>query len=153
MPAKRSAGLLLFRRTGASIDVLLAHPGGPFWAKRDEGAWSLHKGEIDEGEDALGAARREFREETGIDAQPPFLDLGEIRQKGGKVVIGFAAEGDVDASTLASNVVGMEWPRGSGRMIEFPEVDRSEWFDVARARTKLNPAQVAFLDRLASRLD
>ena len=146
--SKRSAGILLFRRRGGRVEVLLAHPGGPFWAKRDAGAWTIPKGEIGEGEDPLVAARRELAEETGIDAggEPRFL--GEVKQRAGKVVLAWAIEGDFDPARLVSNPFSMEWPPKSGRMQEFPEVDRVEWFDIPAARAKINPAQAEFLDRL-----
>jgi predicted NUDIX family NTP pyrophosphohydrolase len=143
---KRSAGILLHRRG----EVLLVHPGGPFWAKRDEGVWSIPKGEYEDGEDPLAAARREFAEELGSalpdDAQ--LRPLGEVRQKNGKRVLAWAAEGDLDASAVRSNTFEMEWPPRSGRTQAFPEIDRAEWFPLARARVKLVPAQAAFVDRL-----
>ena len=126
------------------------HPGGPFWARRDAGVWSIPKGEYSDGEDPLDAARREFAEELGSrapDGDP--ADLGEIRQKSGKVVHGWALAGDLDPVTIQSNTFTVEWPPRSGRMTEFPEVDRAEWFGLERAREKINPAQAAFLDRLA----
>ena len=132
------------------MEVLLVHPGGPFWARRDAGAWSIPKGEYSDGEDPLDAARREFAEELGSrapDGDP--ADLGEIRQKSGKVVHGWALAGDLDAGAIQSNTFTLEWPPRSGRMREFPEVDRAEWFELERAREKINPAQAAFLDRLA----
>lgn len=148
MPARLSAGLLLFRRTSRGIEVLLAHPGGPFWAKRDAGAWSIPKGEIEHDEPPLEAARREFHEETAVEAKPPFQSLGEITQKSGKRVLAWACEGDLDPRDLTSNTVTMEWPRGSGRTITFPEIDRCEWFGLDEAGRRVNPAQTAFLDRL-----
>ena len=148
----RSAGLMLFRRTSSGPEVFLAHPGGPFWVGRDEGAWSIPKGVPDADEDLLDTARREFREETGIEPEGPFLPLGEVRQKAGKVVHAWAWEGDADPATVTSNSMKVEWPRGSGRWIEFPEVDRCAWFDVETARAKLNPAQSALLDRLLEAL-
>jgi predicted NUDIX family NTP pyrophosphohydrolase len=149
---KVSAGLLLFRRGGAGVEVLLAHPGGPFWANKDAGAWSLPKGLIAPGEDLLATAQREFAEETGLHPAGPFLPLGSVRQKAGKVVHAWACEGDADPAQLTSNTTSAEWPPGSGKRIEFPEVDRCEWFDLAEARAKLNPAQVEFVDRLAAAL-
>jgi predicted NUDIX family NTP pyrophosphohydrolase len=148
--AKRSAGILLHRRGAAGREVLLVHPGGPFWAKRDDGAWSIPKGEYADGEEALLAARREFEEELGSplpDGAAP-VELGEVRQRGGKVVVAWAVEGDLDATAAHSNTFELEWPPRSGRRQEFPEIDRAEWFALARAREKLLPAQVAFLDRL-----
>jgi predicted NUDIX family NTP pyrophosphohydrolase len=147
-----SAGILLHRLAGGELQVLLVHPGGPLWARRDAGAWSIPKGEYANGsEDPLAAALREFEEELG--SPPPdgdALDLGEIRQKSGKRVRAWALEGDLDASAITSNTVIIEWPPRSGRQLEIPEVDRAEWFSLADAREKINPAQVALLDRLAA---
>jgi len=148
---KRSAGLLVHRERDGAVEVLLVHPGGPFWAKRDDGAWSIPKGEIDDADadDGLATARREFREELGVDApdaEP--RPLGEIRQKGGKVVEAWAVAGDVDTSAIVSNTFETEWPPRSGRMQTFPEVDRAGWFALDAARVKLNPAQCDLLDRL-----
>lgn len=152
--AVRSAGLLLHRRRGGQIQVLLVHPGGPFWARKDAGAWSIPKGVIDPEEDLLGAARREFAEELGSPA--PLTDptsLGDVRQQGGKVVTAWAVEGDLDVTSIVSNTVTVEWPRGSGRQITFPEVDRAQWFDLPTAREKLLDGQRPFLDTLAQVLD
>jgi predicted NUDIX family NTP pyrophosphohydrolase len=150
---KRSSGILLYRRR-PELEVLLVHPGGPFWANKDGGAWSIPKGEHDEDEDAQACAIREFTEETGSAPSPGELDdLGTIKQKAGKVVQAWALEGDLDAQTVRSNTFSMQWPPRSGRMQEFPEVDRAEWFDLDQARQRINPAQAAFLDRLASRFD
>jgi predicted NUDIX family NTP pyrophosphohydrolase len=146
--ANVSAGLLLFRRRGGRVEVLLAHPGGPFWADRDAGAWTIPKGLAGAGEDLLAAARREFAEETGLRPEGPFLPLGSVRQKAGKVVHAWACAGDADPAMLTSNTMSVEWPPGSRRRIEFPEVDRCAWFDPAEARAKLNPAQAEFIDRL-----
>jgi len=146
--ANVSAGLLLFRRGDAGLELFIAHPGGPFWRDRDEGAWTLPKGAVVDGETLLDGARREFREETGIDPQPPYLPLGSIRQKAGKVIHAWAWEGDADASSTQSNLMRTEWPRRSGRWFEFPEVDRCAWVGPEEARAKLNPAQAAFVDRL-----
>jgi predicted NUDIX family NTP pyrophosphohydrolase len=149
MPAS-SAGILLYRRRGDRLEVLLVHPGGPFWAHRDQGAWSLPKGEYAAGEDPLDAARREFAEELGVEPpDSPAEDLDEVRQKGGKRVHAWALEGDLDAAAIESNTFELEWPPRSGRRIEVPEVDRAEWFALEQAREKINPAQAAFLDRLA----
>jgi predicted NUDIX family NTP pyrophosphohydrolase len=152
---KRSAGLLLYRRTGPEVEVLLAHPGGPFWAKKDDGAWSVPKGEIDDPtEDPLGVARREFEEELGSpppDAAAP-IPLGELRQPSGKVVATWATEGDLDVTDVESNLFEMEWPPRSGKTQAFPEVDRAEWFTIDEARRKLLKGQVAFLDRLREAL-
>lgn len=147
-----SAGLLLYRRAQNGLELFLAHPGGPFWKGRDAGAWTIPKGIIDQDEDPLDAARREFTEETGISPQAPFIPLGSIRQKAGKTIHAWAWEGDADASATTSNEMRTEWPRGSGRWITFPEVDRCAWFDGATARKKINPAQAALIDRLESTL-
>ena len=151
MRSKRSsvsAGLLLYRRTRGSLEVFLAHPGGPFWANRDEGAWTIPKGVVADGEALLDGAQREFEEETGIAPRPPFVPLGSIRQKAGKTVHAWAWEGDADAASISSNSSRVEWPRGSGKWLAYPEVDRCAWFDPTAARAKLNPAQAEFLDRL-----
>jgi predicted NUDIX family NTP pyrophosphohydrolase len=147
-----SAGLLLYRRSGDEVEVLLAHPGGPFWMHRDAGAWSLPKGLVHEGEDPLAAACREFEEETGLRPKGPFLSLGCVRQKAGKLIHAWACEGDADPANLTSNLIRIEWPRGSGQWLRFPEVDRCAWFDPQTAREKVNPAQAAFIDRLETRL-
>jgi predicted NUDIX family NTP pyrophosphohydrolase len=150
VPIVRSAGLLMYRRRGAEVEVLLAHPGGPFWAARDAASWTLPKGAVDEGEDPLAAAQREFNEETGFSARPPFRLLGELKQKSGKRITAWAFEGDGDPRDLQSNLFEMEWPPRSGRMQFFPEVDRVEWFTLAQARRKLLPGQAPFLDALES---
>jgi predicted NUDIX family NTP pyrophosphohydrolase len=150
---KSSAGLLLFRRRDGEIEMLLAHPGGPLWTKRDAGAWSVPKGEIESGEEPLAVARREFHEETGH--EPPAgecLSLGEVRQKSGKVVVAWACEGDLDPTTAVSNTFPLEWPPGSGNWIDVPEVDRLEWFARDEAGRRLNPAQAEFVDRLVATL-
>jgi len=147
--SRRSAGILLHRGRGDGLEVLLVHPGGPAWSKRDAGAWSIPKGEYADGEDPLDAARREFEEELGSPAPPGDAeDLGEIRQRSGKRVHGWALPGDLDVSTVVSNVVDFEWPPRSGRVIEIPEVDRAEWFGLGVAREKINAGQVPLLDRL-----
>jgi predicted NUDIX family NTP pyrophosphohydrolase len=150
----RSAGLLLYRRRpGGRVEVLLAHPGGPFWARKDAGAWSVPKGEYEPGDDALAAAYREFKEETGFDPpDTPPLSLGELTQPGGKRVTVWALEGDVDPAGATSNRFEIEWPRGSGTLRSFPEVDRVEWAGLALARTKLLKGQVPFLERLTDAL-
>lgn len=150
--ANLSAGLLLYRRRRGGFEVLLAHPGGPFWAKRDAGAWSIPKGLVDADEEPLAAARREFEEETGLRPAGPFHELGEVRQKAGKLIRAWACEGDANLSSLKSNLVRAEWPYGSGRWIQFPEVDRYAWCDPQTAREKLNPAQAVFIDRLEAYL-
>jgi predicted NUDIX family NTP pyrophosphohydrolase len=147
-----SAGLLLFRRTSAGLELFLAHPGGPFWRNRDTGAWTIPKGVAEAGEDLLEAARREFQEETGLEAQGPFISLGRVRQKAGKVVCAWAWEGDADPARVTSNTMKTEWPRGSGRWLTFPEVDRCAWFSADLAREKLNPAQAELVDRLEDAL-
>ena len=153
MAAKRSAGILLYRRSGGEPEVLLVHPGGPFWTNKDEGAWSIPKGEYDDGEDPEACARREFKEETGTELAPGELaELGSVKQKSGKQVTAWAAEGDLDPAAVTSNTFEMEWPPRSGGRQSFPEVDRAEWFDLDAARAKLNPAQTAFLDRLVELL-
>ena len=151
--AKRSAGILLYRVKRGAPEVLLVHPGGPFWARRDAGAWSIPKGEYEHGDDPRASALREFEEETGA-ALPPgeLIDLGSVKQKGGKVVSAWAAEGDLDADAVRSNTFTMEWPPRSGRTVEFPEIDRAGWFGVDAAREKLVAAQAEFLDRLLERL-
>ena len=151
--AKRSAGILLYRRT-PELEVLLVHPGGPLWARKDLGAWSIPKGEHDDAEDAQACAIREFAEETGSAPSPGELeDLGTVKQKAGKVVRAWALEGDLDADTIHSNTFTMQWPPRSGKLQEFPEVDRAAWFAIEAARERINPAQAAFLDRLARGFD
>lgn len=152
--AKTSAGILLHRGEGDSLEVLLVHPGGPFWAKKDEGAWSIPKGELDEGEESRACALRELEEEIGssLGLVPEQLEeLGEVRLKSGKRVQGWAAEGHFDPATLRSNSFAIEWPPRSGVEREFPEVDRAEWFAPEQALLKINPAQAAFIDRLLAR--
>ena len=147
--AARSAGILLHRRRGDTLEVLLVHPGGPFWARRDAGAWSIPKGEYEPEEDALAAARREFAEELGIQAPDgEVASLGEVAQKAGKVVRAWAVAGDLDVATVTSNTFKLEWPPRSGKLREFPEVDRAQWFALDVARKKINPGQAALLDRL-----
>ncbi|HEX6862560.1 MAG TPA: NUDIX domain-containing protein [Thermoanaerobaculia bacterium] len=149
---KTSAGLLLFREASGGLEVLLVHPGGPFWSKKDEGAWSIPKGEFEEGEDPLEAARREFEEETGAAAQGEAIPLGSLRQSSGKIVHAWAVRGDLDPALLKSNVFLLEWPPKSGRMQEFPEVDRAGWFPVAAAKRKILKGQAGFLDQLQEKL-
>ena len=150
--AKRSAGLLMFRWRADALEVFLVHPGGPFWAKKDLGAWSIPKGEYTEGEDALTAARREFAEETGTAAAGEPIPLKDVKQPGGKIVSAWALEGDCDASKVRSNMFSMEWPPKSGKTKEFPEIDRGEWFRIEAARSKILKGQVEFLVELASKL-
>lgn len=138
----------MFRRRAGAVEVLLAHPGGPFWSRRDAAAWTLPKGEIAPGEEPLDAARREFAEETGFASVPPFVPLGELRQKSGKRISAWAFEGDADPERLASNEFEMEWPPRSGRTRRFPEIDRVEWFGLEAARAKLIAGQVPFIDAL-----
>ena len=154
MKARRSAGLLLYRGERGAIEVLLVHPGGPFWQRRDEGAWSIPKGEYEPPEEPLDAARREFTEETGLlPPRGPLLDLGAARQRSGKLVHAWALAGDLDVSAINSGTFEQEWPPRSGRRQTFPEVDRAEWFDLDRAREKLISGQVPLLDALARLLD
>jgi predicted NUDIX family NTP pyrophosphohydrolase len=148
---KASAGILLFRRKTHGIEVLLVHPGGPLWARKDEGAWSIPKGEIDIGEDPLTAARREFEEELGSSVSGEFIKLQPIRQGSGKLVHAWAVEGDFNPATLTGGIFSMEWPPRSGRQQQFPEVDRAEWFTLELARRKINKGQIPLLDQLNSR--
>jgi predicted NUDIX family NTP pyrophosphohydrolase len=151
--ARRSAGILLHRVAHGAPEVLLVHPGGPFWARKDTGVWSIPKGEYEDGEDPRACALREFEEELGA-ALPPgeLVDLGSVKQRGGKLVSAWAAEGDLDVDSVHSNTFTMEWPPRSGRTAEFPEIDRAEWFGVEEAREKLVAAQTEFLDRLLERM-
>lgn len=154
MAAKRSAGILLFRRAaGGLTEVLLGHPGGPFWVRRDAGAWSVPKGEYEPDEEPIVAARREFTEELGLPAPTgDFTDLGEVRQSSGKIVTAWAVEGDLDPSHIHPGTFDLEWPTGSGAMQRFPELDRVEWFSLEKAQDKLVAGQRAFIDRLAALL-
>jgi len=150
---RTSAGILLWRRRQDRVEVLLAHQGGPFWAKKDLGHWTIPKGEVEPGEELVAVARREFEEETGTKApEGPLIELGEITQKSGKLVLGWAAEGDLDPSAAVSNTFDLEWPPHSGVVRSFPEIDRVEWFDLDEAHRRLKAAQVPFLDRLESAL-
>jgi predicted NUDIX family NTP pyrophosphohydrolase len=152
--ATRSAGILLHREGIGGTEVLLVHPGGPFWARKDLGAWSIPKGEVDEGEDPRACALREFAEETGTRLPETALDdLGSVKLKSGKLVLAFAVAGDLDAATVRSNTFELEWPPRSGRRRQFPEIDRAEWFGLDDARAKLNPAQSELVDRLAALLE
>lgn len=151
--SKRSAGIVLFKGRGDALRLLLVHPGGPFWAKKDDGAWSIPKGEYDEGEDPFLVARREFEEELGIPAPDgEVIELGELVQPSRKLITAFAVAGDFDTSRLRSNMFDLEWPPKSGRMQSFPEVDRAEWFMRDEARRKILPGQRSFIDRLLERL-
>ena len=153
--AKRSAGILMHRGSPQSCELLLVHPGGPLWANKDDGAWSIPKGEYDDGEDPLAVAIREFTEELGrrpINGPTKFLNLGEIVQPGGKQVTAFAVAGDFDPATLTSNMFELEWPPNSGQMQSFPEVDRAQWFATDEARQKILPGQAPYIDRLLERL-
>lgn len=152
MRHKQSAGLLLFRRLTPEIEVLLAHPGGPYWSDRFEGAWSIPKGGMDRGETALEAAIREFREETGFESSAPYLPLGSVVQRSGKVVHAWAFEGDCDPANACSNVTSTEWPPRSGRFIEIPEIDRVSFFTLEAARMAINRGQLMLLDRLRDSL-
>jgi predicted NUDIX family NTP pyrophosphohydrolase len=145
---KRSAGILMYRRGAQGLEVLLVHPGGPFWARKDLGAWSIPKGEYSEGDEALATAIREFAEETGTHPRGKFRSLGELTQPGRKIVTAFAVEGDFDLAMLKSNTFDLEWPPKSGRMATFPEVDRAEWFSLETARAKILSGQREFIARL-----
>jgi len=149
---KRSAGLLMFRRRNKELEVFLVHPGGPFWAGKDEGAWTVPKGEYVYGEEPLDAARREFKEETGFEAVGQFVDLGTIKQPSGKVVVAWAFEGDCDPQKLVSNFCSIEWPPRSGKMIEIPEVDRGGWFTLGTAQAAILKSQQPFLEALAKKV-
>ena len=148
MPRTTSAGILLYRRRNGALEVFLVHPGGPFWAKKDLGAWSLPKGEIEEREDPLAAAMREFTEETGFLADGEFRPLKPQRQKSGKTILAWAVEGDCDPAQLRSGLFSMEWPPRSGKQQQFPEVDRGAWFSLEDARRHINAGQAPFLDEL-----
>jgi predicted NUDIX family NTP pyrophosphohydrolase len=150
---RTSAGILLWRRRDGRLEVHQAHPGGPLWAKKDHGHWTIPKGEVEPGEELTAVARREFAEETGHPLpEGDLVELGEIRQKSGKLVLGYGAQGDLDAATAVSNTYDMEWPPRSGRVQSFPEIDRVEWFGMDEARARLKAAQVPFLDRLEEAL-
>lgn len=145
---KVSAGLLMYRMRGAELEFLLAHPGGPFWKKRDAGAWTIPKGEIRSGEEPLAAARREFEEEIGFNPKGEFIELTPVTQKGGKIVHAWAFEGELDAASIRSNTFQMEWPPRSGKFQTCPEVDQACFFKMTEAKRKINAAQVAFLEEL-----
>jgi predicted NUDIX family NTP pyrophosphohydrolase len=152
VPPRAAAGVLVFRRGAEGLELLLAHPGGPLWARKDLGAWTIFKGEPGAGEEPLACARRELLEESGLAPDGPFLDLGEIRQKGGKLVHAWAVEADADPDALASNDFTMEWPPRSGRSASFPELDRYAWLAPEEARRRINPAQAELIDRLRALL-
>jgi predicted NUDIX family NTP pyrophosphohydrolase len=145
---KLSAGILMFRRRASRLEVFLVHPGGPFWQKKDAGAWSIPKGEYNEGEDPLEAAKREFQEETGFEVHGEFMPLGQIQQPGRKVVTAWAVHGDCSPTEIRSNTFTMEWPPKSGRQQKFPEVDRADWFTLDEAKRRILKGQVGFIDRL-----
>ena len=145
---KKAAGILLYRKKGSSLEIFLIHPGGPFWANKDESAWSIPKGEFLENEDPLTAAKREFQEETGFSVEGPFASIGSIKRSSGKVVQAWACEGDLDASAIQSNSFRLEWPPRSGKFQDFPEADRAEWFSLDMARRKILKVQMPFLEKL-----
>jgi predicted NUDIX family NTP pyrophosphohydrolase len=151
--SKQSAGLLLYRHRHGKLEVFLVHPGGPFWVNKDAGAWSIPKGEHGPEEDPLAAARREFTEETSFTAAGPFLPLTPLKQKSGKLIQAYACEGEVDPGKLISNTFPLEWPPHSGKMQEFPEVDRAAWFSMEEAAEKIHPGQAGFLRQLVQRLE
>ena len=150
--AKKSAGLLLYRNESGTLEVFLVHPGGPFWARKDSGSWSIPKGEFVEGEEPLDAARREFEEETGFTAAGEFTELKPLKQPSGKVIYAWAVKGDCDASEIRCNTFSMEWPPRSGQQQEFPEVDRAGWFELDAAKVKLLKGQIGFLEQLEQKI-
>jgi predicted NUDIX family NTP pyrophosphohydrolase len=145
---KKSAGILLYRKNGSRLEVLLVHPGGPFWKNKDEGAWSVPKGEFNDDENALDAAKREFEEETGFSCSGNFLELSPLKQKSGKMVYAWALEKDIDTSKIKSNEFEMEWPPKSGKQQRFPEIDKAQWFAATEAKQKINASQAGFIDEL-----
>ncbi len=149
---KQSAGILLYRIATGRVEVLLVHPGGPFWAKKDDGAWSIPKGEFADGEQALEAAKREFTEETSFSIEGTFIPLNPVRQPGGKTVYAWAVEGDLDAEAIRSNTFSIEWPKGTGKRKSYPEVDRADWFDLNTAKIKILKGQVGLLEQLSRKL-
>jgi len=151
MPVK-SAGILLYRFRDGQLQVMLVHPGGPFWKNKDKGAWSIPKGICEEGEASVEAAKREFKEETGFDIDGKFIDLGELKQSSGKIVHAWAVEGDLDTTKIKSNTFQIEWPKGSGKIREYPEIDKGEWFSIDIAKEKIVKGQKEFLDRLLEKL-
>jgi len=150
---KQSAGILLYRTIGGTFEVFLVHPGGPFFRNKDDGSWSIPKGEFLDDEDGLAAAKREFEEETDHTVEGEFIGLGTVQQKSGKIVYAWAVEGDIDHETITSNTCEIEWPPRSGRQITIPEIDRAAWFDPAIAKQKINPAQAEFIDRLVTQIE
>jgi predicted NUDIX family NTP pyrophosphohydrolase len=150
--ASQSAGILLYRVIDTHIEFFLVHPGGPFWQKKDLGAWTIPKGEFTAAENALAAAKREFEEETGLTLTGDFIKLSPVKQKAGKLIHAWALEGDIDASSISSNTFNLEWPPKSGKWKEFPEVDKAEWFALDMAKEKINPAQASFIDELLQKL-
>jgi predicted NUDIX family NTP pyrophosphohydrolase len=150
--SKKSAGILLYRLNNKTLEVFLVHPGGPFWKNKDEGAWSIPKGEFDENEEPLAAAIREMKEETGVIVKGDFIELTPIKQKSGKLVYAFAKEHDLDPSKIKSNEFEMEWPPKSGKKKMFPEIDKAEWFDLKAAKEKINPGQISLLEELKKKL-
>ena len=150
--AKKSAGILLYRFQNKNLEVFLVHPGGPFWAKKDDGAWSIPKGEFEDDEEPLTAAKREFEEETGLKISGGFIELNPVKQKGGKMVYAWAVEGNMDPAKIKSNNFEIEWPPGSGKMKAFPEIDNAEWFNMNNAKKKIIEAQSSFIEDLESKL-
>jgi len=150
MPIKQSAGILLYRNTNNILEVFLVHPGGPFFKNKDEGSWSIPKGEFLDDEEALTAAKREFEEETGQTIDGNFISLGSIKQKSGKIVYAWAVEGNINHETIFSNTCEIEWPPRSGKKLTIPEIDRAAWFEVDEAKRKINPAQAELIDRLTA---
>ena len=153
MPKPISAGIILYHFRGKTLEVFLVHPGGPYWRGKDAGAWSIPKGELEEGADALATAQREFQEETGSRLEGQFIPLAPLKQPSGKLVYAWTVRGDIDASSIRSNTFALEWPPRSGQRQEFPEVDRGEWFSIAMAKSKILPGQRGFLDELQADLD
>ena len=149
--AKKSAGILLYRIQNKNPEIFLVHPGGPFWAKKDDGAWSIPKGEFEDNEDPLDAAKREFEEETGLRISGEFVQLNPIKQKSGKIVFAWALEGNFDPATIKSNSFEIEWPPGSGKMRSFPEIDKAEWFSITVAKTKINSGQSALINEMENK--
>jgi predicted NUDIX family NTP pyrophosphohydrolase len=152
MARQQSAGILLYRSAGANVEVFLVHPGGPFWAKKDDGAWSIPKGEFTDGEEPLEAAKREFQEETSFPIEGTFIPLNPVKQQGGKTVYAWAVEGDIDAGAIRSNTFSMEWPRGSAKRKSFPEIDRAGWFVLDLAKVKILKGQLGLLEQLSRKL-